>query len=110
MKIFYQPTQDPQNILDEQSNTVEELYLSVSVLHEFTTTLKESTNLLPMSARSFKEWSVGLLDRYQKDSAITEDVDAQFKPLFTSGEPFTAGESFIKAKQSFDAEFAPLYT
>ncbi len=110
MKIFYQPVEDPQKILDEQSYTSEELYLSTSILNQFTAALKESTNLLPMSARSFREWSVGLIDRYQKDSAITEDVDAQFKPLFTSGEPFPEGHTLIKAQQSFDAEFAPLYT
>jgi len=105
MKIFYEPVEDPQKVLDEQSNTVEELYLSAPILHEFITALKSSTNLLPVSARIFRAWSVGLLDRYQKESAITEDVDAAFKPLFTSGE-----SSFIKAKESFDAEFGPLYT
>ena len=110
MKIFYQLAKEPQKILDEQSQTVEELFLSVPILHEFTTALKESTNQLPMSARSFKEWSVGLLDRYQRDSAVTEDVDAQFKPLFTSGEPFPEGHSFVKAKKEFDLEYAPLYT
>lgn len=104
MKIFYQPINDPQKILDVQSNTVEELFLSPLISQEFIIALKESTGLLPMSARNFKEWSVGLLDRYQKDAGVTEDVDKDFKPLFTSGE-----SSFIKAKESFDAEFAPLY-
>lgn len=104
MKIFYQHISDPQKILDRQSDTFEELFLSPLISQEFITALKESTGLLPMSARNFKEWSVGLLDRYQRDAGVTEDVDKEFQPLFTSGET-----SFIKAKESFDAEFAPLY-
>ena len=83
MKIFYQFISDAPKLLNEQNSTLEELFLPNSILEELISALKHSTELLPLSARSFKEWSIGLLDRFQNDHALSLDGDAQFKPLFT---------------------------
>lgn len=40
--------------------------LPESILQEFDAALRVSTNILPESARTFKEWSVGLLARYER--------------------------------------------
>ena len=82
MKIFYQSISNPKELLEQQSNSVEELCLPVSILQEFASTLKQSTELLPLSARDFKEWSVGLLDRYQRESAALSNFDSQLEELF----------------------------
>jgi hypothetical protein len=66
-KVFYQPVPNPQELLDANHNTLEELILPQSILDEFSTSLIASTKILPESARSFKEWSVGLLGRYERN-------------------------------------------
>ena len=83
MKIFYQDIDNAQKILDERNSTVEELYLPRMTLQTFSTALEQSTKLLPVSARSFREWSVGLLDRYQRHSPDVKKLNENFKPLFT---------------------------
>src|SRR5271156_993528 len=84
MKIFYQSVDDPQKLLKEQSNSVEELCLPLPILQEFMTMLKQSTTLLPQSARNFQEWSVGLLERCRREPMNMASLEAKFKPLFTS--------------------------
>lgn len=131
MKIFYRALPDhPQSSSPSASSLLdehEELRLSAPVLSEFTAALTHSTDLLPLSARTYQDWTVGLLDRYQKDPAVTGDVDRGFKPLFTGsgdaakedGDGEGEGDEssmmkkegvFMKVKRDFDAEFAPLYT
>lgn len=64
MKIFYRPTADPEALLRENSMEYEELCLPLRILVELHDTLRRSSDLLPAFARKFKEWDVGLLDRF----------------------------------------------
>ena len=111
MKIFYQSVHDPQKLLKEQSNSVEELYLPSSILQEFMTTLKQSTTLLPQSARNFQEWCVGLLERYRREPMNMASLEAKFKPLFTSPSRENENEKFKSIfTKDIEAQFKPLYT
>jgi len=71
-KIFYKPlapTTDLSAIdfLDVNSTSHEDLHFSnPNDLVALRTTLEASTSMLPQSARKFQDWSVGLLDRYEK--------------------------------------------
>jgi hypothetical protein len=65
-KVFYQTAPSPQTLLDSHPTTLEELILPASIYEEFETELRSSTNILPESARTFQEWSVGLLERYER--------------------------------------------
>lgn len=69
-KIFYKPVPSDQSVasfLDANSNTHEDLYLpNPADLISLRATLEKSTAMLPSSARSFQDWSVGLLNRYEK--------------------------------------------
>ena len=110
MKIFYQPVEDTGKLLDEQSNSIEELYLPTPILREFMTMLKESTTLLPQAARNFKEWSVGLLERYRREPMSMASMEAQFKPLFTSPNKENENEKFRSLiTKELEAQFKPLY-
>lgn len=110
MKIFYKSLDDPQQLLEEQSNSVEELFLPTPILHEFMESLRESTTLLPQSARNFQEWSVGLIDRYRRKPMSLESIEARFKPLFTPSDQQSENERFkaIFTKE-MEAQFKPLY-
>jgi hypothetical protein len=111
MKIFYQSLDDPQKLLDEQSNSVEELYIPTPILQEFMTMLRQSTSLLPQSARNFKEWSVGLLERYRRVPMSMESLATQFTPLFTSPDKENENEKFKSLfTKDIEAQFKPLYT
>jgi hypothetical protein len=111
MKIFYQPVDDPQKLLKEQSNSVEELYLPSSILQEFMTMLKQSTMLLPQSARNFQEWCVGLLERYRREPMNMASLEAKFRPLFTSPNRENDNEKFKSIfTKDIEAQFKPLYT
>ena len=66
MKVFYKDVEDPVKLLDEHSSTVEELALPKQELEELRRTLVDSAQILPQSARTFQEWRVGLLDRYEE--------------------------------------------
>ena len=111
MKIFYQSLDDAQKLLDEQSSSIEELYLPSPILEEFKTTLKQSTTLLPQSARTFKEWSVGLLDRYRREPMSLESMEARFKPLFTPSDTENENEKFKAfVTKDIEAQFKPLYS
>jgi hypothetical protein len=65
MKVLYQLHPDSRKLQEKQNTTVEELYLPRHVLDSISTSLLDSTALLPSSARSFQDWAVGLLDRFE---------------------------------------------
>lgn len=66
MKVFYKPLLEVGEFLDENSNTHEELTVPPEDLEDFRKTLYDSTAILPQSARSFQDWGVGLIDRWEK--------------------------------------------
>ncbi|KAG6005415.1 hypothetical protein E4U21_000195 [Claviceps maximensis] len=67
MKIlFREVTQDEGNkLLDSLVSDVQELYLSAATIDLSRETLLVNSRLLPETERSFKEWHVGLLDRWE---------------------------------------------
>jgi len=68
MKVFYKHIEKPLKVLEENSNTMEELLLPQLDMNEFQESLRQSTNVLPQSARTFQDWQVGLVDRYERSA------------------------------------------
>jgi ubiquitin-protein ligase E3 D len=66
LKIFYQLVDDGQKLLDEHQASLEELRLPRPVYESFQKSLIDSTDLLPPSARKFQDWTIGLLDRFER--------------------------------------------
>lgn len=71
MKVFYQDVSDVEDLLNPgpgkaSSLSVEELELPSKMYHAVSNTLMDRTSLLPQSAREFREWKVGLLDRFER--------------------------------------------
>ena len=66
MKVFYREIQDPLQMLDEHNSTLEELALPPQEFARLKQTLRKSAQVLPQSARTFQDWQVGLLDRYEE--------------------------------------------
>ncbi|KAL8772338.1 MAG: hypothetical protein Q9209_002550 [Squamulea sp. 1 TL-2023] len=63
MKIYYKIVQYPEELLAEQSLKMDELQLPNEVLRTLHSEIKSSTQLLPVPARKFQDWDVGLLER-----------------------------------------------
>jgi len=68
LKLFYQKIDDSQKLLDEHQASLEELPLPASIYDSFQNSLTESSDLLPPSARKFEDWTIGLLDRFERRS------------------------------------------
>lgn len=77
MKVFYQDVSDVDGLLNpggpDESGTraatsfsLEELELPGSIYEEILHVLARSNEMLPVSARRFREWKVGLLSRFEK--------------------------------------------
>lgn len=67
LKVFYQLTDNPGKLLDENNTTLEELALPKPEFETLKQTLVGSRDLMPVSAREFQTWHVGLLDRYEEN-------------------------------------------
>jgi len=65
-KIFYRPISDQEcaNMLGKASMSVEEVQLPTEVMTNLVETLWRSTIAIPESARKFREWDVGFLERF----------------------------------------------
>lgn len=65
MKVFWKPVteKDAKGLLD--SNTAEEIQYPADAILEIEQCLRKSALCLPPSARKFRDWDVGLLERYQ---------------------------------------------
>lgn len=63
MKVYYKTITDTTKILEAQSLRVDDLQLPSAVLKTLHANLKDSTQLLPVLARKFQNWDVGLLER-----------------------------------------------
>ncbi|KAI9740365.1 MAG: hypothetical protein M1834_004944 [Cirrosporium novae-zelandiae] len=64
MKIFYQRIADPQEALQANSNSADELILPINLLETIQRSLHSTTAILPASAVAFHAWTVGLLNRF----------------------------------------------
>lgn len=65
-KIFYRSISNEEctAILQNSSMTTEEVRLPMDTMKEVVETLQNSTTRIPKSARTFREWEVGFLERY----------------------------------------------
>jgi len=77
MKVFYKTLdEEPGKFLETSGAAAyEELVVPAEDYEEFTTTLRESADVLPQAARVFQEWSVGLLDRWEKKASGSTVLD-----------------------------------
>ncbi|OAL25346.1 hypothetical protein AYO22_05223 [Fonsecaea multimorphosa] len=75
MKVFYKSLPHPEEFLDGAGSNCEELVVPNEDFCEFEQTLKESTDILPPSARKFQDWDVGLLDRWEKNATGSAKMD-----------------------------------
>ncbi|GAD97226.1 hypothetical protein NFIA_069180 [Paecilomyces variotii No. 5] len=71
MKIFFQHVSDAEKILEPEqgkpaSMSLEELYLPTSIYEDVYSALSQSNKMLPASARNFREWRVGFLNRLDR--------------------------------------------
>jgi ubiquitin-protein ligase E3 D len=65
-KIFYRPISDQEcaGMLEKANVSVEEVQLPTGVMTDLVETLRRSTIAIPESARKFREWDVGFLERF----------------------------------------------
>lgn len=64
MKVFWRTVNEYQDTQDKQDISVEQLSLPIKVVNAIRQSLETSVALLPASARTFKEWNIGLLRRF----------------------------------------------
>ncbi|CAG8910125.1 unnamed protein product [Penicillium egyptiacum] len=74
MKVFYQKSPDVDELLHPEIGnpsplSVEELELPSMIFEAMSQALTNSNEMLPLSARRFNEWHVGLLSRYRREKA-----------------------------------------
>lgn len=70
MKVFMQQVSNIDSLLDPaqgkgQSISLEELYLPPNIFADVALALRRSNEILPASARRFREWEVGFLSRFE---------------------------------------------
>ncbi|KAF1992149.1 hypothetical protein K402DRAFT_388723 [Aulographum hederae CBS 113979] len=63
MKVFHRTIHDSGDVIDTDTS-VERLYFPEEVLQLLLRSLEKNAELLPETARRFKEWDVGLLQRF----------------------------------------------
>jgi hypothetical protein len=72
MKVFYQEKDDVDKLLAPEIGqpsplSVEELELPSMIFQALSDALHRSSQMLPVSARKFNEWQVGLLSRFSRE-------------------------------------------
>lgn len=75
MKVFFQVTNDIDSVLTHELNipsslSMEELELPPTTFEAVSAALFTSHAMLPPSARNFKEWKVGLMNRFSRGGPI----------------------------------------
>lgn len=84
MKVFFKAASDVEALLNSggggESGTtsttpfsLEELELPFIMFEEISRVLVESNQMLPVSARRFREWKVGLLGRFEREMSKGEE-------------------------------------
>jgi HECT-like Ubiquitin-conjugating enzyme (E2)-binding len=66
MKVFWKLVSREEADSSVESESAEEVLLPTEVIDEIKACLQDSALVLPPSARKFKEWDVGLLERYEE--------------------------------------------
>lgn len=72
MKVLYQTIDAEKGnaLADSMSSDVQDVSLPASVIETVHIALEFSNTLLPLGERNFKEWKVGLIERWVHDSSI----------------------------------------
>jgi ubiquitin-protein ligase E3 D len=65
MKVFYKEIEEPLKMLDENGTSLEELALPSFEVEALRESMAKTEAILPVSARTFQEWKVGLIDRFE---------------------------------------------
>ena len=91
MKVFYKSIPNPDEFLEgNEGVNHEELIVPGADFLDFKQTLQQSTDVLPDSARTFQDWTVGLLDRWERsatgsarmdENPLNKKVDEGFEPF-----------------------------
>jgi hypothetical protein len=71
IKVLYQRIPDVATLLNPDqafpaSTSVEELCLPLNIYEAIRLALEQSNEMLPVSARRFRDWDVALLDRFER--------------------------------------------
>lgn len=71
MKVLYQDLPNVETILEPEKGSalplsVEELFLPATIYGDLIKSLKQSNEVLPASARIFREWNVAFLSRHDQ--------------------------------------------
>ncbi|RJE19502.1 hypothetical protein PHISCL_08164 [Aspergillus sclerotialis] len=71
MKVFFQYINDTANLLGSGSGTatplsLEELEFPEKIFNAVVSTLEERNGMLPIRTRIFREWKVGILNRFER--------------------------------------------
>ena len=74
MKILWKPVEDVAKVMDENHFSHEHLVFPPHVYTTLKSTLENSQFLLPLSARKFQEWNVGLLQRFSWEDVSGSDA------------------------------------
>jgi len=75
MKVLYQRVSDVATLLSPEngvstSTSLEDLFLPLNIYEGVRLALEKSNEMLPVSARRFREWDVGLLDRFERQRPV----------------------------------------
>jgi hypothetical protein len=66
MKIFFRDISDKEAEGMVDSGKLEEIMLPLEAIVDIRSLLQESGTLLPPSARKFRDWDVGVLEKYEE--------------------------------------------
>lgn len=73
MKVFWKRVPEPVAGALLDTDGVEEMVLPLATIDEIEEDLVESANLLPRTGRTFQDWAVGMMDRWDASIAAAKD-------------------------------------
>jgi len=73
MKVFWKRVAEADANKLMETDGIEELVLPQATIDEIEDDLVESANLLPRTGRTFQDWDVGLMDRWDASIAAAKD-------------------------------------
>jgi hypothetical protein len=97
MKIFYKTISNSKEVLEKNSFSHEQLLFPDNVFAALRRALEESMELLPVSARKFQEWNVGLLERFDEADFTGAAARVGITPSIAAGE---ASDGEVNQKDS----------
>lgn len=78
MKAYHKPLFNPSDFLNRNSTSHEHLLFPSGLYKSLVECLEESKRLLPVAARRFQEWDVGILERFDgRDVRVVGEEGAE---------------------------------